>query len=61
MLLSALFDFKCDLDNDIECFLHNKAEEFLKLKLCSTYLLVNEDLFINGKLKIEAYFTLSQK
>ncbi|MBO5370265.1 MAG: hypothetical protein J6B23_06275 [Clostridia bacterium] len=60
-LLLALSDFKCSQDLDIETFLHTKAEEYLKRKWCSIYLILNEELFLEGKLKIEAYFTLSHK
>lgn len=57
----ALLSFRCVQDPDIENFLHNKAIEFLDRQLCSVYLLLNEEEFENGKLKIEAYFTLSHK
>lgn len=61
MLLSALSNFKCCLDEDIEEFLHNKSINFLERKWCSTYLLLNEEKFLNGELVVEAYFTLSNK
>ncbi len=57
----ALSNFKCSQDLDIETFLHTKAKEFLERNLCSVYLILNEDLFLQDKLKIEAYFTLSHK
>lgn len=60
-LLLALSNFKCSQDLDIENFLHTNALYFLERGLCSVYLLLNEDAFLNGKLKIEAYFTLSHK
>lgn len=60
-LLSALCDFRCSQDLDIEMFLHTKAKEYLERKLCSVYLILNEELFLDGKLKVEAYFTLSHK
>ena len=59
--MSALLDFKCSLDLDIETFLHTNALKFLERGWCSVYLIVNEDLFLKGQLKIEAYFTLSHK
>lgn len=61
MLLSALSDFKCCLDNDIESFLHNKAYDFTLRKWSSTYLIVDADDFEQGRLKIEGYYTLSHK
>lgn len=61
ILPSAISRFSCDLDNDINNFLQEKAIDFLNRKLCSTYLLLNEEEFHQGKLKIEAYFTLSHK
>jgi len=57
----ALSDFKCSQDLDIETFLHTNAEEFLYRDWCSVYLILDEKQFLNGKLKIEAYFTLSHK
>lgn len=60
-MLLALSNFKCSQDLDIETFLHTKAEEFLNRDLCSIYLILNEELFLNDELKVEAYFTLSHK
>lgn len=60
-LLSALNNFKCALDEDIEDFLHSKAIDFLKRGWCSVYLVLNAQEFKNNRLKIEAYFTLSHK
>ena len=54
-------DFECSQDSDIETFLHTRAKEFIERKLCSVYLILNEELFLKGTLKIEAYFTLSHK
>lgn len=58
---SALLSFRCSKDPDIESFLHTKAIDFHTRKLCSVYLLLNEDLFDQDILKVEAYFTLSYK
>lgn len=60
-LLSALSIFRCAQDPDIESFLSNKAIEFLRRGLCSVYLILNEEMFLQGKLFVEAYFTLSHK
>lgn len=49
------------LDADIENFLHEKVFEFFDRKWCSVYFFLNENDFNHGKLKIEAYFTLSHK
>lgn len=35
--------------------------DFLKRRLCSVYLILEEEAFSCGKLQIEAYFTLSHK
>ena len=58
---NALLSFRCAQDLDIEDFLHLKAIEFVDRGLCSVYLLLNEELFNDGVLQIEAYFTLSHK
>lgn len=60
-LESAIHSFRCTPDTDIENFLHNKAIAFYKKKLCSVFLLLNQEKFDNGKLQIDAYFTLSHK
>ena len=57
----ALLSFRCALDPDIARFLHEDALDYYKRKLCSVYLLLNEEAFCNGRLLIEAYFTLSHK
>lgn len=57
----ALLSFRCAQDPDIENFLHTKSIDFLNRELCSIYLLLNGELFNNGVLFIEAYFTLSHK
>lgn len=60
-MLLALSDFKCSQDLDIETFLHEHAEEYQNRGLCNVYLVLNEEAFKNGKIKVEAYFTLSHK
>lgn len=60
-LIDALDSFRCYKDTDIESFLRNDALEYLKRKWCSIYLIVDEDAFDAGTIKIEAYFTLSHK
>lgn len=60
-LLSALSMFRCAQDDDIASFLPNKAIDFLHRGLCSVYLILEEESFLQGKLSIEAYFTLSHK
>ena len=46
---------------DIEEFLRYKALEFEKRHWCATYLLVDIEAFDKNILKIEGYFTLSNK
>ncbi|MCM1048987.1 MAG: hypothetical protein NC433_11260 [Clostridiales bacterium] len=60
-LSTALKMFKCAKDADIETFLHTKAIEFEKRGYCTVYLILDEEAFENGKLSIQAYFTLSHK
>ena len=57
----ALLSFRCAQDPDIERFLHEDAIDYYKRKLCSVYLLLNEEAFCDGRLQIDAYFTLSHK
>lgn len=57
----ALLSFRCSPDPDIERFLHEDAIPYYKRKLCSVYLLLNEEAFFDGRLQIDAYFTLSHK
>ena len=58
---SALLDFKCDKNKDIENFLHNKAISYQKQSRCSVYLLCDEKAFFENIISIQAYFTLSHK
>ena len=60
-LVAALNMFKCSKDADIETFLHTKAVEFEKRGYCTVYLILDEEEFENGRLSIQAYFTLSHK
>lgn len=57
----ALLSFRCSPDTDIETFLHENAIPYYKRKLCSVFLLLNEEAFCDGRLQIDAYFTLSHK
>lgn len=60
-IIDALDSFRCCKDLDIENFLRNKALQFLDRNWCSIYLILEEEAFDAGKLKIAAYFTLSHK
>ena len=55
-LYDALRSFQCCRDEDIEHFLQEKAVEFLRRNWCSVYLLVDEQAFDAGRIKIDAYF-----
>lgn len=60
-LSDALDSFRCCLDEDIETFLRQRAFEFLRRGWCSIYLILEEEAFDAGQIKILAYFTLSHK
>lgn len=60
-LSDALDRFRCYKDLDIEDFLRTKAFSFLERGWCSVYLIVDEKAFDAGKIKVDAYFTLSHK
>ena len=60
-LSDALNSFRCYTDEDIEIFLRQKSIQFVNRKWCSVYLLIDEDEFDKGHIKIAAYFTLSHK
>ena len=60
-LLDALDSFRCCLDNDIETFLRKDVLRYMERNWCATYLIVDEEEFDNGKIQIDAYFTLSHK
>lgn len=59
--MQAIKLFKCCKDYDIEDFLHNKAIDFINRDICRVYLILNEEEFDKGNIKIEAYFTLSMR
>ena len=54
---SLINQFKCTLDPDIESFLKNKAVDFEKRRLSSTYLIFDEEKFtiydINDNILVE--------
>ena len=58
-LVRALKMFKCDINSDIEHFLHNKAIDFADRDICRVYLILDECEFEKNHICIEAYFTLS--
>ncbi len=60
-LSDALDSFRCYKDKDIEVFLRTKAFQFIDKGWCSIYLILDEQEFDEGHIKIEAYFTLSHK
>ena len=60
-LSDALACLRCYKDIGIECFLRTKAVAFLERGWCSVYLIVDEAAFDAGKIKVDAYFTLSHK
>lgn len=60
-IFDALDSFRCFWDQDIELFLRKKAGAFIQRNWCSVYLIVDEQKFEEGNLKINAYFTLSHK
>ena len=62
VLEKALSEFKNSRDEDIERFLQKKAMLYETRKWCSTYVLVSEEaLKANKTIKVEGYFTLSNK
>lgn len=61
VLVEALQMFRCWLDPDVQDFINTKAIDFEKRGWATTYLVLNEDDFENGKLHIEGYFSLSHK
>ena len=61
LLQSILSSFSCDLDTDIEFFLHNKAEEFEQILKARTYLVCDDEEMKSGRVVILGYFSLSLK
>ena len=59
--MNGLDSFRNTRDTDIEDFLRFKSLEFEKRHWCATYLLVDMEAFDKNVLKIEGYFTLSNK
>lgn len=57
----GLDSFRNTKDEDIENFLRYKVLEFEKRHWCTTYLLINVEQFKENRLKIEGFFTLSNK
>lgn len=57
----ALDSFRCALDKDIENFLRFRAISYIERGWCAVYLMIDEQEFDEGRIKIEAYFTLSHK
>lgn len=53
--------FKCDKDEDIETFLHDKAIDHIERGTCNVFLILDEEKFDNNIIKIIAYFTLSHR
>lgn len=61
MLLSS---FECNLDNDIEYFLKNRAVSYENLSKSRTYLILDEDEVVNKKiseLTVLGYIALALK
>lgn len=66
LLTQILSSFSCELDEDIENFLYNKAVEFEKLSKARTYLICDEDQvleenFCLDQLKIYGYVAIALK
>lgn len=53
--------FKCDKDEDIESFIHNKAIDHIERGTCNVFLILDEKKFDNNIIEIVAYFTLSHR
>ena len=60
-LVEALHCFKCAKDPDVQDFLNSKAIQFETRGWATTYLLLSQEAFDNGELKIEGYFSLTHK
>lgn len=60
-LVEALQLFECCLDPDVQDFLNNKAIDFEKKGLATTYLLLSKDKFDEGIIDVEGYFSLTHK
>ena len=60
-LVEALRCFQCCKDKDVQEFLNNKAINFETRGWATTYLLLSQEAFENGELKVEGYFSLTHK
>lgn len=60
-LSDALDSFRCYKDEDIETFLRYDAFTYLERGWCAIYLILDENAFDQGRIKVDAYFTLSHK
>lgn len=60
IVIEAINEFSCK-DKDVEFFLKNKAFEFEKRDKSRTYLVYDDEAFLDGDVSIMAYFTLSLK
>lgn len=63
-LRSFLSSFSCDLDKDIETFLHNRAVEFEQLAKSRTYLVCSQDELLTQNISnvtIYGYISLALK
>jgi hypothetical protein len=61
-LKDALLQFKCERDEDLQSFLHNKAIPFDIKDKTRTYLILDDDEFYKHKnIVIHGYFSLAMK
>lgn len=60
-LSEILLAYRNSKDSDIEEFLNKDALNYENRHWCSTYVLVDEERFVNGETWVEGYFTLSNK
>ena len=61
ILVEALRCFGGVKDHDVQDFLNTKAINFEKRGWVTTYLLLSQEAFEQGILKIEGYFSLTHK
>ena len=61
LLEDILSSFSCELDADIQSFLHTKAVEFENISKSRTYFLCDPDKMEKGEFLILGYFALSLK
>ena len=60
-LKDALLSFKCNRDTDLQNFLTDKSVNFDKADKTRTYLILDEEMFIAGRLFLLGYFSLAIK